>query len=91
MRQKPSRSSSTVRPREALTWNRPHDVHLGLADPRIPTLPEPNFCHFLDAGLAHRRALATRCRPQVPVAAVAVHSLVAAGRRSRCLADRFGV
>jgi transposase InsO family protein len=26
-----------IRPHEALAWNRPHDVHLGLADPTIPT------------------------------------------------------
>ena len=24
---------NTVRPHEALSWNRPHDVHVGLADP----------------------------------------------------------
>ncbi len=28
---------NTVRPHETLSWNRPHDVHLGLADPSIPT------------------------------------------------------
>jgi putative transposase len=26
-----------VRPHEAIAWNRPHDVHLGLADPTTPT------------------------------------------------------
>jgi transposase InsO family protein len=31
---------NTVRPHEALAWNRPHDVHLGLADPLIPNFPE---------------------------------------------------
>jgi putative transposase len=25
-----------VRPHEAITWNRPKEVHLGLADPTIP-------------------------------------------------------
>jgi len=34
---------NTVRPHEALSWNRPHDVHLGLADPTIPNFPEPEF------------------------------------------------
>ena len=28
---------NTIRPHEALSWNRPLDVHLGLADPTIPT------------------------------------------------------
>jgi putative transposase len=31
---------NTVRPHEALAWNRPRDVHLGLADPLIPNFPE---------------------------------------------------
>jgi putative transposase len=31
---------NTVRPHEALAWNRPLDVHLGLADPLIPNFPE---------------------------------------------------
>ncbi len=31
---------NTVRPHEALSWNRPHDVHVGLADPRVPNLPK---------------------------------------------------
>jgi hypothetical protein len=26
-----------IRPHEALAWNRPKEVHLGLADPTIPT------------------------------------------------------
>jgi putative transposase len=30
---------NTVRPHEALAWNRPRDVHLGLADPLIPNFP----------------------------------------------------
>lgn len=29
-----------VRPHEYLSWNRPHDVHTGVADPTIPTFPE---------------------------------------------------
>jgi putative transposase len=41
---------NTVRPHEALFWNRPHDVHIGLADPRIPNFPEPKSCQLLDAG-----------------------------------------
>lgn len=32
---------NTVRPHEALAWNRPLDVHTGLADPMIPNFPEP--------------------------------------------------
>jgi putative transposase len=31
---------NTVRPHEALAWNRPRDVHLSLADPLIPNFPE---------------------------------------------------
>jgi transposase InsO family protein len=34
---------NTVRQHEALSWNRPHDVHVGLADPRIPNFPEPEI------------------------------------------------
>ncbi len=34
---------NTVRPHEALAWNRPHDVHVGLADPRAPNFPEPTI------------------------------------------------
>jgi transposase InsO family protein len=32
---------NTVRPHEAIAWNRPRDVHLGLADPLVPNFPEP--------------------------------------------------
>jgi putative transposase len=32
---------NSVRPHEALSWNRPHDVHVGLADPRTPNFAEP--------------------------------------------------
>jgi len=32
---------NAVRPHEALSWNRPRDVHLGLADPTTPNFPEP--------------------------------------------------
>jgi len=28
---------NTLRPHEAIAWNRPKEVHLGLADPTIPT------------------------------------------------------
>lgn len=28
---------NTVRPHETIAWNRPEQVHLGLADPTIPT------------------------------------------------------
>ena len=27
-----------IRPHEAIAWNRPEEVHLGLADPAIPTI-----------------------------------------------------
>ncbi|MEU5384478.1 integrase core domain-containing protein [Kitasatospora cineracea] len=30
------REYNTVRPHEALAWNRPHDVHTGVADPLVP-------------------------------------------------------
>ncbi len=29
-----------VRPHEAIAFNRPLDVHLGMADPTIPNFPE---------------------------------------------------
>ncbi|MEV8100583.1 integrase core domain-containing protein [Kitasatospora sp. NPDC085879] len=32
---------NTVRPHDALAWNRPHDVHTGAADPLVPNFPEP--------------------------------------------------
>ena len=32
---------NTIRPHEALAWNRPLDVHTGLADPTTPNFPEP--------------------------------------------------
>lgn len=31
---------NTTRPHEALSWNRPREVHLGLADPCTPNFPE---------------------------------------------------
>ena len=34
---------NTVRPHEAIAWNRPHDVHTGAADPAVPTLNRPDF------------------------------------------------
>jgi transposase InsO family protein len=34
---------NTVRPHEALSWNRPHDIHVGLADPRTLNFPEPQI------------------------------------------------
>jgi putative transposase len=30
---------NTLRPHEALSWNRPLEVHLGLADPTVPNFP----------------------------------------------------
>lgn len=32
---------NTVRPHEAISWNRPHDVHIGTADPLTPNFPQP--------------------------------------------------
>ena len=37
---------NTIRPHEALAWNRPQDVHLGLADPSIPTFQTEKFLPF---------------------------------------------
>ena len=34
---------NTVRPHEHLAWNRPVEVHLGLADPLVPNFPEPEI------------------------------------------------
>lgn len=38
---------NTVRPHEHLSWNRPLDVHTGLADPRVPNFPNPNPANCL--------------------------------------------
>ncbi|HZK50033.1 MAG TPA: integrase core domain-containing protein [Actinomycetota bacterium] len=32
---------NSVRPHEALSWNRPREVHLALADPATPNFPQP--------------------------------------------------
>lgn len=32
-----------IRPHEALNWNSPYDVHLGLLDPATPNFPEPEI------------------------------------------------
>lgn len=34
---------NTIRPHEALAWNRPVEVHTGLADPHVPNFPETEF------------------------------------------------
>ncbi|WP_211336574.1 integrase core domain-containing protein [Luteococcus japonicus] len=34
---------NTVRAHERLSWNRPSDVHRGLADPTSPTFPSPKI------------------------------------------------
>lgn len=34
---------NTVRPHEALAWNRPYEIHQGLADPAIPTFQQPEI------------------------------------------------
>lgn len=40
---------NTIRPHEALAWNRPLEVHLGTADPPSPPFKPRNPCHVLDA------------------------------------------
>jgi transposase InsO family protein len=45
-----------VRPHEAIAWNRPKEVHLGLADPPSPPSNKIKSCQLLDAG--HHRGLA---------------------------------
>jgi transposase InsO family protein len=37
---------NTVRPHEAIAWNRPIEVHLGLADPAIPNFDRPELLPF---------------------------------------------
>jgi putative transposase len=34
---------NTIRPHEALSWNRPREVHLGLASPTTPTFERPEI------------------------------------------------
>jgi len=68
---------NTVRPHEAIAWNRPHAVHLGLADPTIPNFPQPEPCQLLDAGHWHL------LRPRTPVLAGA--RTTPPGQRSRPL------
>ena len=34
---------NTIRPHQALAWNRPSQVHRGLADPTSPNFPEPEI------------------------------------------------
>jgi hypothetical protein len=48
---------NTVRPHEALAWNRPLEVHLGLADPLIPNFPQTGSASCLT------RDTRTRTRP----------------------------
>ncbi len=48
-----------IRPHEAIAWNRPKQVHLGLADPTIPTFQTEKSCQLLDAGQEE-----TRCSPR---------------------------
>lgn len=36
-----------IRPHEAIAWNRPREVHLGLADPSIPTFQHRNPANSL--------------------------------------------
>ncbi|MET7769292.1 integrase core domain-containing protein, partial [Nocardia sp. NPDC005366] len=41
---------NTIRPHEAIAWNRPLAVHLRTADPLTPTFPRPKTCQLLEAG-----------------------------------------
>jgi transposase InsO family protein len=41
---------NTVRPHEALAWNRPFAVHQGLPTRRRPPFRRPKSCQLLDAG-----------------------------------------
>ena len=34
---------NTIRPRKALAWNQPSEVHQGLAEAIIPNFPEPEI------------------------------------------------
>jgi putative transposase len=54
---------NTVRPHGALSRNRPCDVHVGLADPRIPTFPSPKFCHCSTRDARSRYLGETTCSP----------------------------
>jgi|GEM_PF-1289483 len=46
--------SNTIRPRKALAWNRPSEVHQGPADSiPPPTFPNPKSRQPLDAGHCH--------------------------------------
>jgi len=51
---------NTIRPHEAIAWNRPQEVHLGLADPKMPTFQaKEKSCQLLDAGQGAPRARRT--------------------------------
>lgn len=52
---------NTVRPHEAIAWNRPLEVHLSHATPRSPTLIEKKSCQLLDAGHTLPRSFAATC------------------------------
>jgi putative transposase len=41
---------NTIRPHEALSWNRSREVHLASPTRLSPPLNRPKSCHFLDAG-----------------------------------------
>jgi hypothetical protein len=41
---------ATLRPHEAIAWNRPEEVHLGLASPSTPPFKPRKSCQLLDAG-----------------------------------------
>jgi len=54
---------NTTRPHEALSWNRPREVHLGLADPGTPNFPEAeNLPEARHGTHADRGTLAQRVR-----------------------------
>ena|GEM_PF-1145468 len=56
----------TVRPHEAIAWYRPREVHLDLANPCSPTLPNSKTCQLLDAGQRPPARPAARCALSAP-------------------------
>lgn len=64
---------NTVRPHQALAWNRPLEVCLGPADPAVPNFPDRKSCQLLDGDNLSRRASSYPCRSSdgLPAAAPA--------------------
>ncbi len=49
-----------IRPHETISWNRPKEVHLGLADPTIPNFPEPEILPTTRHGTTTHKARTER-------------------------------